>query len=85
MGSQIYAIAQIGQSKLYVGPAHQLRQRWPGILSQLNQGIYPHPFVQSQWQQAEGTRTFSFHTAAELAEAYDVSNLEEFLVEIGQL
>lgn len=85
MSSGIFAVANIGHFRCYVGPAHELRKRWPPIMQALSQGTFGHPALEAEWQQLEGERRFTFHRAADLAEAYDIVNLDTFFADIGQL
>ncbi|NJL85159.1 MAG: hypothetical protein HC886_03000 [Leptolyngbyaceae cyanobacterium SM1_1_3] len=66
MKSGIYAVANIGALRLYLGEIHQLRDRWQPVLVQLSQGRYDNAKLQAEWEKYQGDRRFSFHTAADL-------------------
>lgn len=66
MTSGIFAIANIGSVRLYVGQVHHLKTRWPQIVGQLEQGTFGDPVVQKAWQKTQGDRRFSFHTATDI-------------------
>ena len=66
MASGIFAIANIGSVRLYVGESHHLKTRWPQMLVQLEQGTFADPAVQTAWKAVQGTRRFSFHTAKDI-------------------
>jgi len=61
MGSKIYAIAHIGDKKLFVGDASQLSVTWKPMLVQLNRGTFPHRELQKIWSNKAGKRRFTFH------------------------
>jgi hypothetical protein len=67
MASGIYAIAHIGHLKLYVGEASCIKNVWPSLLAQLDNGIYPNTTVQTVWDLEGGKRRFTFHTWKDLA------------------
>ncbi|KOP28352.1 hypothetical protein AMR41_00515 [Hapalosiphon sp. MRB220] len=79
MSSGIYAIAHIGDFKLFVGEASKLSQKWPPILTQLNSGIFPHSMLQEVWNTEGGKRYFSFHTKTEIISDRDILGREELL------
>ncbi|TBR60306.1 hypothetical protein BLD44_021660 [Mastigocladus laminosus UU774] len=79
MYSGIYAIAHIGDFKLFVGEASQLSQKWPPILTQLNSGTFPDPVLQQVWNAEGGKRYFSFHTKTEIISDRDILGIEELL------
>ncbi len=66
MASGIFAVANIGSVRLYVGEVHQLKSRWAEILVQLEKGTFADSVVQEAWVSARGDRRFSFHTAKDL-------------------
>jgi len=81
MSSGIYAIAHIGNLKLFVGEASKLSQKWPPMLAQLNSGKFPHAMLQQVWITEGGKRHFSFHTKAEIIGDLDILGIEELLAE----
>ncbi|BAU08699.1 hypothetical protein NIES592_19600 [Fischerella major NIES-592] len=84
MSSGIYAIAHIGDFKLFVGEASKLSQKWPPMLVQLNSGTFPHAMLQQVWNIEGGKRHFSFHTKAEIISDQDILGVEEFLAEAAK-
>ncbi len=66
MASGIFAVANIGPVRLYVGEAHHIKTRWPQILSLLEQGQFTDAVVQHAWNTTAGDRRFSFHTAQDI-------------------
>ncbi|MEM9003194.1 MAG: hypothetical protein AAGE59_06660 [Cyanobacteria bacterium P01_F01_bin.86] len=66
MASGIFAVANIGSVRLYVGEVHLLKPRWAEILVQLEKGTFADSVVQDAWRAANGDRRFSFHTAQDL-------------------
>ncbi len=81
MGSGIYAIANIGKFKLYVGEVNKISQKWPPILAQLNSGKYPNSVLQAVWNNEGGKRHFTFHTKQEIISDKDILGIEELLTE----
>jgi hypothetical protein len=66
MAAGIYAVANIGTLKLYVGEVRHLKTRWPKMVAQLEQGTFPDSATQEAWNVAKGDRRFTFHTAADI-------------------
>lgn len=66
MASGIFAVANIGAVRLYIGEVKHIKTRWPKILGQLEQGTFADPAVQQAWQMSRGDRRFSFHTGKEI-------------------
>ncbi len=66
MASGIYAVANFGKIRLYVGEVKHLKTRWPKMLEQLEQGIFPEPTIQAEWQQHKSDRRFTFHTTDDI-------------------
>lgn len=66
MASGIYAVANFGTIRLYVGEVKHLQTRWPKMLMQLDQGTFPDAIIQAEWQAHKGDRRFTFHTPAEI-------------------
>ena len=66
MTSGIYAIANFGTIKLYVGEVQQMKTRWPKMMAQLDQGIFPDTDIQREWKACEGERRFTFHIAEQI-------------------
>ncbi len=66
MASKIYAVANFGTVRLYVGEVKHLKTRWPKMLEQLEQGKFPEPTIQAEWAKHRGDRRFTFHTPQEI-------------------
>lgn len=66
MASEIYAVAHIGNKKLFVGETSRLSTLWPPLLAQLNSGIYPDAELQAIWHKEGNKRHFSFHLKQDL-------------------
>ena len=79
MGSQIYAIAHIGNKKLFVGETSRLSSLWPPLLAQLNSGSYPDAELQAVWNREGEKRHFSFHLQAELVDELDIIGIDSNL------
>jgi hypothetical protein len=79
MASGIYAIAHIGDLKLYVGDASNLHSSWPPLLNQLNSGTYPDAVLQDVWNAVGGKRRFSFHTWQDIAGDSSIVGIEQLL------
>ncbi len=60
MGTGIYAIANLGTVRLYVGQVTHLKTRWPKMMAQLDDGKFPNPIVQSAWETHKAERRFTF-------------------------
>lgn len=66
MSSGIFAIANFGAIRLYVGEVKHLKTRWPKMVAQLEQDSFPDPDVQREWKNCLGDRRFTFHTAEQI-------------------
>lgn len=77
MASGIYAIAHIGNLRLYVGDASKIKQKWPKLLNQFNSGTYPHALLQQEWNKQQGNRRFTFHTYKDIASDTQIINIEQ--------
>jgi hypothetical protein len=66
MATGIYAIANFGTMRLYVGEVRHLKTRWPKMVAQLEQGSFPDPDIQHEWKNCLGDRRFTFHTAEQI-------------------
>jgi hypothetical protein len=79
MTSGIYAIANIGRLKLFVGDASKVKEKWPPLLAILESGKHPNTVLQEEWNQEANKRRFTFHTRREIAgncEIIDIENLD---------
>ncbi|BAY07111.1 hypothetical protein [Calothrix sp. NIES-2098] len=76
MSYRIYAIANIGRFKLFVGDLHILKVVWPPMLEMLNAGTYPHAELQQEWQQLQQQRHFTFHTRNEISGDREIIGIE---------
>lgn len=85
MASGIYAIVHIGQLKLYVCEATQLRINWPPILAQLDSGTHPNVALQQMWHTEGGKRNFTFHTRQDLESDREIIGIETFLEETASV
>jgi len=79
LDSTIYAIANLGPFKVYVGTTRALKQRWAGIMTKLETGTYEHPTLQAVWPKWKQQRRFTFHTHPEVAAMSDLIGREQFL------
>jgi hypothetical protein len=77
MASGIYAIANIGRFKVFVGDVNSVKLVWPTILEMLNTGTYPHAELQREWQQLGQQRHFTFHTQKEIAGNREIIGIEQ--------
>ena len=66
MASGIYAVANFGTVRLYVGDVQHLKTRWPKMLAKLEQGTFPESTIQEEWSVHKGDRRFTFHTPDEI-------------------
>lgn len=66
MASGIYAVANFGSIRLYVGEVKHLKTRWPKMLGQLEQGTFPEATIQAEWKLHRGDRHFTFHTTEQI-------------------
>lgn len=79
MASGIFAVANIGSVRLYIGEVHQLQHRWAKIMAQLEEGTFADPVVQRAWQAVQGDRRFSFHTAKDINSDEAIRGRKRFL------
>ena len=79
MSSGIYAVANIGKYRLYVGETHQLKPRWAKMMALFAQGTFPSKKIQQAWQESGKERRFTFHTAAQVAEDKTIVGYRQFL------
>ena len=73
----IYAIANIGRLKVFVGDVHSIKVNWPRMLEMLNSGKYPHAALQQEWQKSGQQRHFTFHTKKEIAGDREIIGIEQ--------
>ncbi len=83
MGTGIYAIANLGTVRLYVGQVTHLKTRWPKMMAQLDDGKFPNPIVQSAWETHKAERRFTFHTAEDLQTDANIHGKKLFLKDIA--
>ncbi|MEL6246875.1 MAG: hypothetical protein AAFQ61_08995 [Cyanobacteria bacterium J06626_23] len=79
MKSGIFAVANIGQCRVYVGETHHLKTRWPQLMTQFAQGKFPSTKLQRAWQESANERRFTFHTAKQIVEDTDILGYKQFL------
>lgn len=79
MSSGIFAVANIGKYRLYVGESHQLKPRWAKMMTLLAQGAFPSRKIQQAWQESGKERRFTFHTAKEISEDTKLYGYRQFL------
>lgn len=77
MGSKIYAIAHIGEQKLFVGDASQLSVNWRPMLERLNDGTFPHRQLQKSWSLSAGKRRFTFHLKQDIINDPKIVGIEK--------
>ncbi|NEP19697.1 MAG: hypothetical protein F6J97_22875 [Leptolyngbya sp. SIO4C1] len=82
MKSGIFAVAHIGQLRLYVGEVQHLRTRWPIMMGQLAAGTYPDSRIQQSWNSVEGERRFTFHTAQEIKQDSQILGRAQFFTDV---
>jgi hypothetical protein len=82
MKSGIFAVANIGEIRFYIGEVHHLHTRWRDMLGQLQAGTYPDSRVQTAWTTTQGDRRFTFHTADSLRSETDLLNRERFFQDL---
>lgn len=78
--AQIYAIAHIGNKKLFVGDASQISILWPHLLTQLNSGLHPNRELQTLWNQQANQRYFSFHVKEDLLDDPEIIGIDSDLL-----
>ena len=79
MSSGIFAVANIGKYRLYVGETHQLKERWAKMMVMFAQGKFPSKTLQEAWQASGKERRFTFHTAKQISEDKDMFGYRQFL------
>ena len=79
MSSGIFAVANIGQYRLYVGETHQLKTRWAKMMTLFAQGAFPSKKIQQAWQESSKERRFTFHTAKQIYEDTNLFGYRQFL------
>ncbi len=79
MKSGIFAVANIGQYRMYVGETHHLRTRWPQIMQQFAQGKFPSAKLQQAWLESGKSRRFTFHTAKQIVDDGTILGYKQFL------
>ena len=84
MSSGIFAVVNIGSLKLYVGEVHRLKTRWQAIMLQLTSGQYHDCRLQQTWQEVDGQRRFTFHTAKEIEENVQILGRQQFFADLEQ-
>ncbi|MGF1458148.1 MAG: hypothetical protein ACFBSG_03900 [Leptolyngbyaceae cyanobacterium] len=84
MSSGIYAVANFGDIRLYVGEVKHLKTRWPKMLEQLELGNFPDTAIQQQWQVHSKSRRFTFHTPDEIKTTADLRGRKLFFKDIGK-
>lgn len=82
MGSKIYAIANIGEKRLFVGDASQLSTTWQPMLEQLNRGTFPNRELQVAWSQSAGKRRFTFHLQQDIINDAAIIGIEKLRREL---
>ncbi|MEM7063364.1 MAG: hypothetical protein AAF572_09390 [Cyanobacteria bacterium P01_B01_bin.77] len=83
MSSGIFAVATIGNYRLYVGESHQLKPRWTKMMTLLVQGTFPSQKIQQAWEESGKDRRFTFHTAQEISDDVKLFNYRQFLKDTG--
>ncbi|MGB6298726.1 MAG: hypothetical protein WBF90_21445 [Rivularia sp. (in: cyanobacteria)] len=82
MKSGIFAVANIGNLKLYVGETHHLQTRWKLLMMLFINGKFPHSQLQAAWNQSGEERKFTFHTANEIAQNQQIHGKKQFFADI---
>jgi hypothetical protein len=77
MTSEIYAVANIGRLKLFVGDVSNIKVVWPPQLAILNHGNHPNTVLQEEWNREGKKRRFTFHTRAEIAGNREIIGIEQ--------
>ncbi|MDY6784278.1 MAG: hypothetical protein SW833_17315 [Cyanobacteriota bacterium] len=85
MQSGIFAIATVGEFKLYIGELSQLQPRWQEIVEQLREGLYPDPRLQQAWREDRRRRQFTFYTALEIAGDDSILGRQNFFTDLKTL
>jgi hypothetical protein len=82
MKSGIFAVANIGNLKLYVGEIHHLQTRWRLLMMLFINGKFPHSQLQAAWNQSGEERKFTFHTANEIAQNQQILGKKQFFADV---
>jgi hypothetical protein len=77
MASGIYAVANIGRFKLFVGDASNIEKAWPPLMAMLNSGTHPNATLQEEWNKQGEQRRFTFHTGQEIAGNQGIIGIEQ--------
>lgn len=77
MSDKIYAIANIGRFKLFVGDVSRITVVWPPQLAMLNSGKHSHTALQEEWNRAGHLRRFTFHTRQEIQGNQEIIGIEQ--------
>lgn len=85
MASGIYAIANFGNIQLYVGEVKHLKTRWPKMMSQLEQGVFPDKDIQRVWSDCSGERRFTFKTAEQIKADPKIRGRKLFLKDLQNI
>ena len=83
MSSGIFAVANVGKYRLYVGESHQLKARWAKMMTMFVQGTFPSQKIQQAWQESSKERRFTFHTADQISGDKDIVGYRQFLKDTG--
>lgn len=84
MRSGIFAVANIGKYKIYIGETHQLKPRWQRMVEQFMQGQFPNAKLQQAWAESGEERRFTFHTANEITANTSILGRNQFLRDINR-
>ena len=79
MSSGIFAVANVGKYRLYVGESHKLKARWAKMMTMFLQGTFQSQTIQQAWQESSKERKFTFHTAKEISEDTKLYGYRQFL------
>lgn len=77
MTSEIYAVANIGRLKLFVGHVSNIKVVWPPQLASLDNGNHPNTVLQEEWNREGKRRHFTFHTCKEIAGNREIIGIEQ--------
>ncbi len=77
MASGIYAIANIGRRKLYVGDVSSISEKWPQLLAMLSSGTHPDSPLQEEWNREGHKRYFTFHSWQEIVDNQEIVGIEQ--------
>lgn len=84
MSSGIFAVATIGQYRLYIGETHQLKTRWAKIITMFAEGTFPSAKLQQAWEESSQERHFTFHTVADISEDASIYGYQQFLQDTAE-